>query len=210
MPRAATPSDRQQPRIALVAARDGDTVARCTAILQPLRFLVEHAETGPDALAHALRDTPALLIVDAALPTIDGFALAQLLRADPQTQRLPLVMLVADADDATATKARGVGADAAIALHEIEAALPGTLTRLVPDPANGAGAASGWQGPEGDGLVAPLVRCSQCDAILVYERTYWGGIPKARERWDVFRCPRTCGRFEYRHRTRQLRAVSSA
>jgi predicted RNA-binding Zn-ribbon protein involved in translation (DUF1610 family) len=52
---------------------------------------------------------------------------------------------------------------------------------------------------------APQMFCPTCDDRLVYRQTVIGGV-KPLERWDYFEC-RTCGRFVYRDRTRQLRPV---
>ena len=49
----------------------------------------------------------------------------------------------------------------------------------------------------------PQLRCPGCDEPLEYRETVLSGV-KPPERWDQFHC-RACGRFEYRHRTRQLR-----
>jgi hypothetical protein len=48
----------------------------------------------------------------------------------------------------------------------------------------------------------PQLFCPGCDKPLVYRQTALNGES---ERWDFFEC-RTCGKFEYRHRTRKLRA----
>jgi hypothetical protein len=52
---------------------------------------------------------------------------------------------------------------------------------------------------------APQLLCPECDKPLVYRTTVLSGEPPG-ERWDFFAC-RTCGPFEYRHRTRRLRAA---
>jgi hypothetical protein len=52
---------------------------------------------------------------------------------------------------------------------------------------------------------APQLLCPACDTPLVYRKTVLNGVQPI-ERWDFFEC-RTCGPFEYRHRTRRLRAA---
>jgi predicted RNA-binding Zn-ribbon protein involved in translation (DUF1610 family) len=52
---------------------------------------------------------------------------------------------------------------------------------------------------------APQLFCPECDKPLVYRQTVLNGVNPI-ERWDFFAC-RTCGEFEYRHRTRRLRAA---
>jgi hypothetical protein len=48
--------------------------------------------------------------------------------------------------------------------------------------------------------------CPLCNQLLLYRETVFGGI-SPRERWDYFECT-TCGRFQYRDRTRKLVAVA--
>jgi hypothetical protein len=41
--------------------------------------------------------------------------------------------------------------------------------------------------------------------------SFLGGIrAQLTEQWDQLRCPAGCGEFEYRHRTRKLRQISTA
>jgi hypothetical protein len=53
----------------------------------------------------------------------------------------------------------------------------------------------------------PQLLCPICDLPLVYRQTAYGGV-KPLERWDYLEC-RTCGAFQYRHRTRELRAAGA-
>jgi hypothetical protein len=48
--------------------------------------------------------------------------------------------------------------------------------------------------------------CPVCGVRLTYRQTVYGGATPI-ERWDYFEC-RTCGPFQYRHRTRKLRATT--
>jgi len=54
---------------------------------------------------------------------------------------------------------------------------------------------------------APALSCPSCQAQLIYKQTVFGGV-RPEERWDYLEC-RTCGPFEYRHRTRQLRPTAA-
>jgi DNA-binding response OmpR family regulator len=54
----------------------------------------------------------------------------------------------------------------------------------------------------------PVLVCPECDCTLVYKRSHLGGVSERyREQWDYLDCPRSCGTFQYRHRTRTLRKV---
>ena len=55
----------------------------------------------------------------------------------------------------------------------------------------------------------PTLMCPNCDKPLRYLRSHLGGVSvKHREQWDYFECPRRCGTFEYRTRTRKLKRVT--
>jgi two-component system chemotaxis response regulator CheY len=54
----------------------------------------------------------------------------------------------------------------------------------------------------------PIVQCPMCDRRLGYVSSEVGGVSHTfAEQWDYYACPRGCGRYQYRHRTRKLRAV---
>jgi DNA-binding response OmpR family regulator len=54
----------------------------------------------------------------------------------------------------------------------------------------------------------PPLRCSSCADELTYVSSYVGGVTRTfAEQWDRYSCPNGCGVFQYRHRTRKLRAV---
>ncbi len=58
--------------------------------------------------------------------------------------------------------------------------------------------------PESD---SPELHCPACHRILIYHQTLISSVRPA-ERWDVMQCPKCTQTFEYRHRTRKLRALT--
>jgi two-component system chemotaxis response regulator CheY len=55
----------------------------------------------------------------------------------------------------------------------------------------------------------PVLHCPGCDAALTYQYSHVGGVSSRHpEQWDYYLCPRSCGTFEYRQRTRRLRRVA--
>jgi CheY-like chemotaxis protein len=53
------------------------------------------ARNGVEALEHVTRELPALVITDILMPKMDGFALTQNLRLNPQTSHIPIIFLSA-------------------------------------------------------------------------------------------------------------------
>jgi DNA-binding response OmpR family regulator len=63
------------------------------------------AATGSDALLAVARRRPNLVLLDLMLPDIDGFGVCEILRRDPATATIPVVLLTAWAT----TDARNLG-----------------------------------------------------------------------------------------------------
>jgi len=210
------------PQFALIAESSADTFELYKTFLVPRRYAVEHAMTGPEALAKALADPPDVMIIETQLPIIDGFALCALLRDDPKTQRLPIVMITADHRPLEAERARCAGATSVLVKPCLPDALFAELQRIHDEPPAAADANPARGAVNTHSRAAsrryerymtmtppetpPMLRCPQCDGALQYEQSFVGGVTlKFAEQWDQFRCPSGCGVFQYRHRTRSLR-----
>jgi len=74
-------------------------------------FRVLCAATGEDALATARSQHPELMILDLMLPGIDGLNVCRLLKNDPDTARLPILMLSAKGEEADIVAGLELGAD---------------------------------------------------------------------------------------------------
>ena len=58
---------------------------------------VLEAANGEEGLALAARETPDLIIIDAAMPAMDGATMCARLRTDDALAEIPIVMLIAEA-----------------------------------------------------------------------------------------------------------------
>ena len=58
-------------------------------------FEVREAASGPEALAEARRSPPDLLILDLMMPEMDGFAVLDQLKQQPQTSNIPVIVVTA-------------------------------------------------------------------------------------------------------------------
>ena len=56
-------------------------------------YLVEEAENGQEALAHVREKHPDLVILDVMMPEMNGFDVAAILKNDPQTMDIPIIIL---------------------------------------------------------------------------------------------------------------------
>jgi CheY-like chemotaxis protein len=66
------------------------------ALFEENEFQVSTAPDGREALRSIAETRPDVVLTDVAMPHVDGFELLRLLRADPVTRPLPVIMLTAD------------------------------------------------------------------------------------------------------------------
>jgi len=75
-------------------------------------FLVDEATNGLEAITHARSRTPDLVLMDLCMPVMDGFEAIKVLRADPATSAVPIIVVTAQGTDDSAQRAAEAGADA--------------------------------------------------------------------------------------------------
>jgi two-component system cell cycle response regulator len=90
----------QKKRILLV---DGSptTLAWQLLLLQDEHYDTLTASNGAEGVRIALLERPDLILLDVALPSMDGFAACRALRAAPQTRETPILMVTARGDMAS-------------------------------------------------------------------------------------------------------------
>ena len=96
----------------LIVEDDEDLVRLATHWLEHEGYKVEHAADGGAALGLLGRDPlPALVLLDVMLPKIDGFEILRLIRSNPHTKTLPVVMVTSFSRDKDAQRGRDLGAN---------------------------------------------------------------------------------------------------
>ncbi|WP_414513334.1 ATP-binding protein [Nostoc sp. PCC 9305] len=75
------------------------------------QYEVEAVPDGLTALDSARRRVPDLVLTDVMMPGLDGFGLLQALRADPLTQKVPIILLSARAGEEARVEGLEAGAD---------------------------------------------------------------------------------------------------
>ena len=120
-PRGVTPAggpETAPPPAATVApgARvlivDDDPVMRrlTTRALQNDGYVLTEATNGREALEVMRRETPDLVILDFVMPELDGLGVLRVLRAEPATVSLPVLLLTSQADEDSTRAGFEVGA----------------------------------------------------------------------------------------------------
>ncbi len=74
-------------------------------------FHILYAENGEQALATVKREQPDMLVLDLMLPGLNGFEVCRILRKDPQTRSLPIIMLTAKSEENDVSAGLDLGAD---------------------------------------------------------------------------------------------------
>lgn len=74
-------------------------------------FRSETIFDGQKALEHIRRQPPDLLLLDLMLPGMDGLELCRILRSEPATKRLPIIMLTAKSEETDKIVGLEMGAD---------------------------------------------------------------------------------------------------
>jgi two-component system cell cycle response regulator DivK len=109
--RHSCPMTQQQPATVLLVEDVADTREMYADYLRHCGFNVTTATTGAEALDAAREQTPDLILMDAAMPGLDGWAATKLLKNDPMTRNVPVLILTAHVFSEHRVKAQEVGAD---------------------------------------------------------------------------------------------------
>lgn len=93
-------------------------------------FDVLEARDGAEGAMAALREQPAVVITDLEMPTMDGFPLLRLLKADPASSHIPVLILTSHGEAASRYWGLRTGADAYLTKDFQPGDLIATVTRL--------------------------------------------------------------------------------
>ena len=95
----------------LVVDDEPDIVALVVYHLAKTGYRVSSAAAGPDALAIARRERPALIVLDLMLPGLSGFEVLEQLRGDEATRGIAVLMLTARKEEPDRIRGLSLGAD---------------------------------------------------------------------------------------------------
>jgi CheY-like chemotaxis protein len=105
---------RQRPRPQTVlVADDNSSVRQLWSVWLGLwNFLVLEAHDGAEAVQMARQEHPALIVMDIAMPRLDGLSATRCLKSASDTAEIPVVMLTAHATGDHRQRALDVGCEA--------------------------------------------------------------------------------------------------
>jgi CheY-like chemotaxis protein len=103
-----------------------------SAVLAADPFQIVTATDGRKGQQLVAELLPDLILLDLALPEVDGFDVLDSIRANPATAATPVVIITAHGDSSTAAEARDRGADAFISKPFRPAELRRAISRFLP------------------------------------------------------------------------------
>jgi two-component system, OmpR family, alkaline phosphatase synthesis response regulator PhoP len=88
----------------LIVDDDPDFVDAVSLILKSKKYDVATAYNGKEGLAKVKRERPDLIVLDVMMPEKDGYAVCKELKADPQWNQIPILLLTAVASHVPTTR----------------------------------------------------------------------------------------------------------
>jgi two-component system cell cycle response regulator DivK len=96
-------------KIVLLVQDNDDNRAIYGTLLEHVGYTVIKARNGEEAIEQLLRHPPHLVLLDISIPKLDGWAVAERIKANPVTAAIPLVALTAHAYPSDRALAREIG-----------------------------------------------------------------------------------------------------
>jgi CheY-like chemotaxis protein len=110
-PPTPPPPEGGDPRTVLVVDDNPDERAIQGAMLSHLGYRVAEASDGREAIERARAMHPDLILLDVAMPRMDGFAVCRALRANDQTRDIAILLFTASVVREVREQASAAGAD---------------------------------------------------------------------------------------------------
>jgi two-component system, cell cycle response regulator DivK len=109
-----TESNDRAPKVLIVEDNEDNRIVYST-MLRHFGFAVDEAENGAEGILKARTNHPDLILMDIAIPLVDGWEAVERLKKDPATAAIPIVALTAHAMPADRERAMEVGCDGYLA-----------------------------------------------------------------------------------------------
>jgi CheY-like chemotaxis protein len=95
---------------------------------------VSEAVNGQEGLAIAAREKPDVILLDVAMPVMDGIAMLGMLRRDPQLKSIPVIAMSAEPSSEDLRALDQLGISGFLTKPFREAALLNSIRKLIPLP----------------------------------------------------------------------------
>ncbi len=98
-------------RKVLLVEDEKNVILGVRTCLDAVGYSVEIVEDGEEALNAVRREHPDLILLDLLLPKLDGFEVLKVLKGNPETARIPVIVLTARAEEEDRQRALDLGAN---------------------------------------------------------------------------------------------------
>lgn len=95
----------------LVVDDNPDSITIIRSILDAHGFLVDVAESGPQALAKLEQNIPDVLLLDVMMPEMSGIEVLEKIKANKKTSKVPVILVTAKTQDEDVLVGYQYGAD---------------------------------------------------------------------------------------------------
>ena len=102
--------DKSEPGVIVVADDDDDILDLVALTLERSGHVVHRARDGEEALELVKRERPDVAVLDVSMPKLDGLELTRLLREDPDTSAVRIVLLTALVQESDVSDGLAAGA----------------------------------------------------------------------------------------------------
>jgi two-component system cell cycle response regulator DivK len=110
MPLPALKYRDDRPPLVLVVDDTSDTRDMYAEYLDYRGYRAQTASDGREAVRRALRAHPSIIVMDLAMPVLDGWEATRILHADPRTKDIPIVVLTGHSQPEHTQRAHECGA----------------------------------------------------------------------------------------------------
>lgn len=100
-----------RPKVVLLVEDNADTRAIYRTMLREHGYTVLEADNGEDGIALALESRPDVILMNISIPAVDGWTATTLLKRDPNTASIPIIVVTAFQEAANRDRADEAGCD---------------------------------------------------------------------------------------------------
>jgi CheY-like chemotaxis protein len=115
----------------LVIEDDPTSLKLANLVLESQGYKVNSTEAAEKAMESIKRDKPDVILLDLALPGMDGFSLARLLKQDPSTRDIPIIAMTSYPDRFPQQEATKAGCNAYVVKPIDTRLLPKKIAEIV-------------------------------------------------------------------------------
>ena len=102
--------DKKKKTVVMVVD-DSPTALEMNASILKIHYAVEKASSGNEAIKKAMKIKPSVIVLDANMPEIDGWEVCKILKSNPATQKIKIIMCTGASKGEEVERAFGMGAD---------------------------------------------------------------------------------------------------